>query len=149
MENTYTICKFIRNKDYDRADKPAKYPLVSRSLGKIALPSFRSSMKLDPIRHNDTFWVVEIIAETGVGNKGIIEVNPLYQVEPTPLVPGLFDIEPNGHWVFLRLKAGVPIRPYFVPQNIKKPFLQPPDNLHSVVCVPYDGLALAELKPLQ
>ena len=116
--------------------------MVSRSLGKIAIPSDNLLSE----KHNNTFWVCEILEETGFGNKGIIVSKPLYPVESIALLPGMFTIEINNHWCFLSLKEGTPVKPYYVPQVIKKPYLQNGDI--SVVCIPYEEKDLKVLYSL-
>ena len=138
MSNFYTILKFIHNTKVPNS----KYPMVSRSIGKIVVPT----ETLIPEKHNNTFWVCELLEETGFGNKGVITSKPLYQVEPIPLLPGMFNFEVNQHWCFLSLKEGTPIKPYYVPQVIKKPYLQSGEI--SVVCVPYNEKDLKVLYSL-
>lgn len=135
MSNFYTVLKFIHNTKVPNS----KYPMVSRTIGKIVVPTETLSIE----KHNNTFWVCEIIEETGFGNKGIITAKPLYIVDPIPLLPGMFNLEKTEHWAFLTLKEGTPIKPYYIPQLIKKPFLQSGET--SVVCIPYTGLHLKEL----
>lgn len=134
----YTICKFIRN-------NKQTYPMVSRSLGKIALPSSNSYIQLDPTRDNDTFWFVKILNEIGLENKGFIEVEPIQQVDPIPLIPGLFSSAVREHWVFLELITEVENKPFFAPFGIKHPFLQGEES-KAVVCIPYVKESLAKFK---
>lgn len=136
----YTICKFILN-----AKAEAKYPLISRSLGKVVVPHCFSA-QLDPKKHNDSFWMVKILRETDMGNRGVIEVDPLYQITPICLLPGQYEVDQQGHWTLLRLSPDLPVRAYIVPQTIKQPFLKSSSarpSISSVVCVPY---AIEDLK---
>jgi hypothetical protein len=118
---------------------------VSRSLGKVVIPSAQSYVKLDPEKHNDTFWFVKVLSESGIGNKGFIEVEPIQQVDPIPLIPGFFDVEIHEHWVFLMLKQDIAHKPYFIPHSVKHPFLQGVEP-RAVVCIPYNKESLASFK---
>lgn len=142
----YTVCKFIPNHSPDLESRE-KYPLISRSLGKVALP-ISQFIKLSVDLHKDTFWLVEVLTESGRSNKGVIEIAPHYQVAPIPLLPGMFDIQQKDHWVFLVLRDTTAIKPYYVPQTIKNKYLDPKSGICAVCCVPYWSDHLAYLLPL-
>jgi hypothetical protein len=76
------------------------------------------------------------MTETGNLNKGIVEVEPLWIVNPISLILGIFEVKREEHWVYLMLKEGIQVEPFFIPQNVKKPFLTV-EGGSSVVCIPY------------
>ena len=135
----YTVCKFILNAKSDTG-----YSLISRSLGKIAIPV---GPVLDSARHQDTFWMVKILNETGYCNRGVLEVEPLYQVAPTYLIAGQFEPRHDQHWVYLERLADLPVLPYMVPQTIKQPYLRRGSSC-AVVCVPYTAEDLRLIPPM-
>ena len=132
----YTVGKFIENHrtpqpGNDTAKKqPPKYPYVSRTLGKIAVPLTQIG-----VNELNQWWMVRVEQETGAGNRGVIHVTPIYRVDAAPLLPGMFDQEQQQDWCFLHIKSSLPRQAYYIPQAVKKAYLTP--DTFSVVCVPY------------
>lgn len=141
----YTVVKFILNNKFD-PNNPNSFPLISRTLGKIVLPD-RHCPLLKADLHNNTFWAVKLLAETYTSHKGVLVCEPMFQVETTSLLPGMFTHEVKDHWVFLNLKDGAPSKAFAVPKSIKMKYLNDQENGYSIVVVPYTEEQILSFQP--